>query len=119
MSVIRIILTVVFVVFAIIGVVTFLQGKVPASAILFSIAYVLTALALNQKCGVLAKYTAYFTGFILCLGFLIAVYTLYQQMTGKPFELFLFGGGLLMGLIGIETIQQLRNIKKMTLKNKE
>jgi hypothetical protein len=116
--VIRIILTFVFAAFAIIGIVTFLQGKVPASAIVFSIAYTLTALALNQKAGALAKYAAYFTGFILCLGFLIAVYALIQQMMGNKFELFLFGGGLFMGLIGLETIQQLRNIKKNNLKNK-
>ena len=118
MSVIRIILTLVFAVFAVIGIVTFLQGKVPASAIIFSIAYILTALALNQKGGALTKYVAYFTGFILCIGFLIAVYVLIQQMTGHKFELVLFGGGLFMGLIGIETIQQLRNIKKLNLKNK-
>jgi len=110
-SVIRIILTVVFVLFASISIVAFLQEEVPASALIFSIAYILTALALNQKGGALATYAAYFTGFILCLGFLISIYTLVQQLIGNQFELALFSGGLLMGLIGIETIQQLRNIK--------
>jgi len=115
-SIIRSILTVLFAVFAVVGVVTFLQGSAPASALIFSIAYVLTALALAQKGGALAKYVAYFTGFILCLGFLIALYAMIQPMSDGKFEPVLFGAGLFMGLIGIETIQQLRNIKKLEQK---
>jgi len=108
MSVIRVILTAIFSIFSAVGIATVILGKAPFSALIISAAYILTAMALNDKGGKLIKYVGYVTGFLLGLGILISLYALVMPLLGSKFEPLLFTSSLVIGLVGMATIVQVK-----------
>jgi hypothetical protein len=67
-------------------------------------AYLTSALALNNKGGKPAYYIAIFTGAILCIGFVGAIYAVFQPMLGQRFEPMLFFSALIIGLVGFSSL---------------